>query len=199
MDLKDTPLSSPVNYVERIAYNAKGQQLLVAYGNGIMTRYLYRSDNFRLLRLKSEKYTKSGLTYTSNSGIKQNYSYEYDLSGNIINISDTTTDCGYGATPNALSRDFIMMRCTAYSLLQAEKQPLPAQHPGMTYTDRRTKVWHVVTHSNTITINLATYRNCSTLQRVGILQERLTIIRLLIRTNLNPLLLVVTRIISPTM
>jgi RHS repeat-associated protein len=107
VDLKDTALSSPVNYVDRIAYNAKGQQLLVAYGNGIMTRYLYRSDNFRLLRLKSEKYTKSGLTYTPNSGVKQNYSYEYDLSGNIINLSDITPDCGYGATPNALSRDFI--------------------------------------------------------------------------------------------
>ena len=117
VDLQDTAFSSYVNYVERIAYNAKGQQLLVAYGNGIMTRFLYRSDNFRLLRLKSEKYTKSGLTYTSNSGIKQNYSYEYDLSGNIINISDTTTNCGYGATPNALSRDF--MYDALYRLLSA--------------------------------------------------------------------------------
>jgi RHS repeat-associated protein len=107
VDMKDTALSAPVNYVERIAYDAKGQQLLVAYGNGIMTRFLYREDNFRLLRLKTEKYTKSGFTYTPNSGVKQNYSYEYDLSGNIINLSDTTPDCGYGATPNAISRDFI--------------------------------------------------------------------------------------------
>ncbi|MGN6645402.1 MAG: RHS repeat domain-containing protein, partial [Cytophaga sp.] len=94
-------------YVDRIAYDAKGQQLLVAYGNGIMTRFLYREDNFRLLRLKSEKYIKSGLTYTPNSGVKQNYSYQYDLSGNIINLSDTTADCGYGATPDSLSRDFV--------------------------------------------------------------------------------------------
>ena len=28
-------------YVERIAYNAKGQRTLIAYGNSVMTRYAY--------------------------------------------------------------------------------------------------------------------------------------------------------------
>jgi hypothetical protein len=32
-------------YLERIAYNAKGQRTLIAYGNGVMTRCL-RSANF---------------------------------------------------------------------------------------------------------------------------------------------------------
>ena len=59
MQLKDTELSDPVTYVDRIAYNAKGQKVLTALGNGIMTRYLYRSDNFRLLRMKSEGYEKT--------------------------------------------------------------------------------------------------------------------------------------------
>src|SRR5439155_2981428 len=44
-------------YVERIAYDAKGQRGLVAYGNGVMTRYAYDPQTFRLKRLRSEHYT----------------------------------------------------------------------------------------------------------------------------------------------
>jgi RHS repeat-associated protein len=95
-----------ISYIERIAYNAKGQRLLVAYGNGIMTRYLYREDNFRLLRMKSEGYVKDGWTYEKQSGtIKQNYTYQYDLSGNIISISDTTPGCGVAGS-DELVREF---------------------------------------------------------------------------------------------
>jgi hypothetical protein len=46
-------------YVENIVYDAKGQRLLIAYGNGMMTRYVYNTLTFRLLRQCSEKYTKS--------------------------------------------------------------------------------------------------------------------------------------------
>jgi RHS repeat-associated protein len=95
-----------ISYIERIAYNAKGQRLLIAYGNGIMTRYLYREDNFRLLRMKSEGYVKDGWTYEKQSGtIKQNYTYQYDLSGNIISISDTTPGCGVAGS-DSLDREF---------------------------------------------------------------------------------------------
>jgi RHS repeat-associated protein len=107
VDIKDNPSATPVNYIQRMTYNAKGQPLLVALGNGVMTRYLYREDNFRLLRMKSEKYSVSGLTYAPSSGtVKQNLSYVYDLSGNIVSISDTTPGCGYGATPDSLTREF---------------------------------------------------------------------------------------------
>ena len=42
-------------YVDRIAYDAKGQRALVAYGNGVMTRHAYDPDTFRLiLRLMLE-------------------------------------------------------------------------------------------------------------------------------------------------
>jgi RHS repeat-associated protein len=93
-------------YIDRIAYNAKGQRILIAYGNNIMTRYLYRTDNFRLLRMKSEKYLASGLTYTPQSGsIKQNLSYLYDLTGNIISITDSTPNCGVAGS-NLLERDY---------------------------------------------------------------------------------------------
>ena len=35
-------------YVQRIAYDAKGQRALIAYGNGVMTRYAYDPHTFRL-------------------------------------------------------------------------------------------------------------------------------------------------------
>ena len=35
-------------FVDRIAYDAKGQRVLVAYGNGVMTRHAYDPDTFRL-------------------------------------------------------------------------------------------------------------------------------------------------------
>ena len=41
-------------YVERIAYNARGQRTLVAYGNGVITRYGYDEKSFRLSRLRTE-------------------------------------------------------------------------------------------------------------------------------------------------
>ena len=51
-------------YVERIAYDAKGQRALIAYGNGVMTRYAYDPQTFRLKRLRSERYSKpDDLTY----------------------------------------------------------------------------------------------------------------------------------------
>ncbi len=108
VDLKDNSGATAVNYVERIAYNARGQKILTALGNGTMTRYEYRTDNFRLLRMKSEKYDNSSnpLIYVHQSGtIKQNFTYQYDLIGNIINLTDTTTGCGPGGS-NSLGRNF---------------------------------------------------------------------------------------------
>jgi hypothetical protein len=39
-------------YLERVAYNAKGQRTLIAYGNGIMTRCAYDPKSFRLARYR---------------------------------------------------------------------------------------------------------------------------------------------------
>lgn len=98
-------------YVKRIAYNAKGQRILIAYGNGIMTRYVYDSETFRLLRLRAERYThESGtLTYRPTGAPLQDFGYEYDLVGNITRIRDRTPDSGiingqFGR--DALNRDF---------------------------------------------------------------------------------------------
>lgn len=98
-------------YVERIAYNAKGQRILIAYGNGVMTRYVYEPETFRLLRLRSERYThESGtLIYRPTGAPLQDFGYEYDLVGNITRIRDLTPDSGILNTPlgrDALNRDF---------------------------------------------------------------------------------------------
>jgi RHS repeat-associated protein len=94
-------------YVERIAYNAKGQRTLIAYGNQVMTRYAYDEQTFRLVRLRTEGYTKPNhLTYHPIGAPLQDFAYEYDLSGNILAIHDRTPGCGVPALPNRLDRAF---------------------------------------------------------------------------------------------
>jgi RHS repeat-associated protein len=101
-------------YVENIAYNAKGQRLLIAFGNDVMTRYVYDNRTFRLQRQKSEKYDKSivgtTITYTPDSGSnKQDNAFNYDLIGNILKILNRVTDCGIhgvGLGSDALDRVF---------------------------------------------------------------------------------------------
>ena len=72
-------------YVERIAYDAKGQRALIAYGNGVMTRYAYDPHTFRLKRLRSERYSKpDDLSYRPSGEALQDFGYDYDLVGNIL-------------------------------------------------------------------------------------------------------------------
>ncbi|MDX2001453.1 MAG: hypothetical protein SFW35_03425 [Chitinophagales bacterium] len=68
-------------YVRNIAYNAKGQAILSAFGNGTMTRAAYDPLTSRLLRTRTERYKLSvgqPFTYQSNSGAKQDLAYAYD-------------------------------------------------------------------------------------------------------------------------
>ena len=92
-------------YVERIAYDAKGQRALIAYGNGVMTRYAYDPHTFRLTRLRSERYTKpDDLTYRPSGEALQDFGYDYDLVGNILAIRDRTPGSGILNNPEALDR-----------------------------------------------------------------------------------------------
>lgn len=97
-------------YVERIAYDAKGQRVLIAYGNRVMTRYVYDPETFRLLRLRSDRYTQPNpLTYHPTGAPLQDFAYAYDLMGNITTIKDRTPDSGILNTPlgpDALDRKF---------------------------------------------------------------------------------------------
>ena len=90
-------------YVEQIAYNAKGQRTLIAYGNGVITRYAYDPETFRLVRLRTEKYNQPNeLTYRPTGATIQDFAYQYDLVGNITAIQDRTLASGILNNPQAL-------------------------------------------------------------------------------------------------
>jgi YD repeat-containing protein len=89
-------------YVERIAYDAKGQRALIAYGNGVLTRYAYDPQTFRLKRLRSERYSKpDDVTYRPGGEALQDYGYDYDLVGNILGIRDRAPGSGILNNPEA--------------------------------------------------------------------------------------------------
>jgi RHS repeat-associated protein len=100
-------------YVEHIAYNAKGQRTLISYGNGVMTRYAYDPQTFRLVRLRTEHYVKPDpLTYRPDTSLPQpdtllqDFAYAYDLTGNVLEIHDRTPKSGLPARPDQLDRAF---------------------------------------------------------------------------------------------
>ena len=95
-------------YVSEIKYSAKGEQLLVAFGVGLMTRYVYDSQTNLLQRFVTEKYTFANDTFTPSGTHQQDLSYYYDLGGNIIQQKDNLegSGSGSGAHTNKLNRDF---------------------------------------------------------------------------------------------
>jgi RHS repeat-associated protein len=106
------------DYVRRIAYNAKGQRLLVVYGNGVMTRYAYNPLTFRLIRLRTDRLDEAGfvrrfvdlilgghrdtITLETTGSAIQDFAYTYDLAGNITTIDERTPRCGFSANSEAL-------------------------------------------------------------------------------------------------
>jgi RHS repeat-associated protein len=117
-------------YVERIAYNAKGQRVLIAYGNGIMTRYAHDPDTFRLVRLRSEPYTKPETgTYHPAGPPHQDYGYDYDLAGNIVTLRDRTPGSGLPTRPGQLDRAFAydpLYRLLSATGRESDSAPPPA-------------------------------------------------------------------------
>lgn len=92
-------------YINHIAYNAKGQRLLIAFGNGIMSRYIYDHKTFRLTRNRSESFSQIGWAFSGTGNVKQDLINEYDLAGNIIQTLENVTGCGIGGS-NTLERKF---------------------------------------------------------------------------------------------
>jgi RHS repeat-associated protein len=89
-------------YIKHIAYNAKGQRTLVAYGNGVLSRQAYDPVTFRILRLRSEKYNSPAAGNFQPAGpALQDYGYVYDLIGNVWQIVDRTPGCGVLNNPDA--------------------------------------------------------------------------------------------------
>ena len=89
-------------YVQQIAYSAKGQRVLIAYGNGVMTRSAYDQKTFRLMRLRSERYSQPQADLFQPQGEPlQDMAYRYDLVGNIVQILDRTPGSGAVNNPAA--------------------------------------------------------------------------------------------------
>jgi RHS repeat-associated protein len=140
-------------YIDLIAYNAKGQRVLIAYGNNVMTRYAYDPHTFQLVRLRTEKFTKpDAITWksapraTTRDWLFQDFGYRYDLAGNITAIHDRTPESGILNTPlgtNALDRVFTydpiyrLLSATGreYAVAQPRIWDDPFGIPGANYQD----------------------------------------------------------------
>jgi RHS repeat-associated protein len=91
-------------YVTQIGYNSKGQRVLIAYGNRVMTRYAYDPQTFRLSRLRTERFLPQQTdadTWTGTGQPLQDFIYEYDLVGNITRITERVPECGVRSNPEA--------------------------------------------------------------------------------------------------
>lgn len=97
-------------FVDHIAYNARGQRTLITRGNGIMTRYAYDAETFRLSRLRSEAYTtpaEAPFTFQpiSPQSPLQDIGYTYDLMGNVRRIEKRTPGSGIKDNPDSVAVD----------------------------------------------------------------------------------------------
>ena len=102
-------------YVEAIAYNAKGQRSLIAYGNGVITRYAYSPKTLRLTRMRTERFTQpTSLAYRPAGTVLQDFAYGCDVGGNVLTIADRTPESGIPSS--ALGADAID-RLFAYDAL----------------------------------------------------------------------------------
>ncbi len=92
-----------ITYVDHIAYNPRGQRILAAHGNGVMTRYVYDEKTFQLQRLRSEEYDKVGDDFElPTEGKKhQDIEYTYDAVGNVLTIEHSGDDVGINGTSPA--------------------------------------------------------------------------------------------------
>src|SRR5262249_43934415 len=91
-------------FVKHIAYNAKGQRTLIAYGNRIFTAYEYDETTFRLARMWTSAFIQPGgveTDYQSDGPPLQNFGYAYDLAGNVRSITEVTPGCGVRGNPDA--------------------------------------------------------------------------------------------------
>lgn len=92
-----------VAHVRHLAYDAKGQRVLAAYGNGVMTRFAYDPLTFRPVRRLTQAYTLvDGLAYRPSGAPLQDLGYDHDLAGNILTLRDRTPGSGIPGNPDAL-------------------------------------------------------------------------------------------------
>jgi RHS repeat-associated protein len=98
-------------YVQLIAYNARAQRILIVRGNGVMTRYAYDPDAFRVTRLRTEHVRQSGDVLAAIGTALQDLTYLYDLVGNLTSTEERTVGCGVAKSEQGRDR---LVRTFAY-------------------------------------------------------------------------------------
>jgi len=78
VDLQGAQPSTP--FVTNIDYDAKGQRILIEYGNHVRAQYYYDSLTFRLAQLTTTRET--------DNAVLQDLRYTHDPAGNITRITD---------------------------------------------------------------------------------------------------------------
>lgn len=85
------PSTADLNAVTNIDYDAKGQRMSIAYGNGAQTIYDYDPETFRLIHLKTTRPPNPDVTASqlfTDPTVVQDLHYTYDPAGNITRIED---------------------------------------------------------------------------------------------------------------
>ena len=92
----DTTAATGTPYVAFIGYNAKGQRTLIEYGNGLMTRYAYDRQTFRLARQRTEPLATPRVAnrWQGSGATIQDFTYKFDLAGNLLAIDERVANCG---------------------------------------------------------------------------------------------------------
>lgn len=114
--------SSWQSVVLNIDYNARGQRVKVAWGNGVHTRYGYDPLRFRLNELKS--WRKQG----GEGRPLQHHRYFHDVAGNIVEITDESDPTHFykgHAEPGGQLFEYDAL----YQLIRAEGRELPSLPP----------------------------------------------------------------------
>ena len=102
-------------FVSNIAYDAKGQRTLIAYGNGAQTAYTYDPATFRLATLTTTLPSTPGAA----GATLQALSYSYDPVGNITHIADAAQQTVFFANQIVEpSNDYV--HDARYRLIQAQ-------------------------------------------------------------------------------
>jgi hypothetical protein len=119
--------SVPTPFVTDIDYDAKGQRVLIEYGNGVRTNYEYDPLTFRLRNLKT--------TRTTDHARLQELEYTYDPVGNVTQIRDSAQQTVYFdnqvVTPNAdYTYDAVYRLSSMPRAASISARPLIPKPPG---------------------------------------------------------------------
>ena len=116
--------------IEEIAYNAKGQKILLRLGNGTSTRYSYDPQTFRLRSLTTDR----GAAVAGEQRL-QELGYTYDPVGNITHMRDAAQPTVYSSNA-AIRPEHHYVYDALYRLIEGtgrENPNAPPSHPEGTW------------------------------------------------------------------